>query len=139
MISGLSHITLIVSDLDRMTEILETIFDARLIYDSGDATFSVSKECFFDIGGTWVVIMEGSPLSDRSYNHIAFKIGEADFDDYHRRIEDAGLDLRPPRPRVEGEGRSMYFYGPDNHLFELHTGTLETRLQRYAQKLEEVT
>ena len=49
------------------------------------------------------------------------------------RIEALGLDLLPPRPRVEGEGRSLYFYGPDNHLFELHTGTLEERLARYAK------
>ena len=32
---------------------------------------------------------------------------------------------------MTGEGRSLYFYDDDNHLFELHTGTLEERLQRY--------
>ena len=25
----------------------------------------------------------------------------------------------------------LYFYDDDNHLFELHTGTLEERLERY--------
>ena len=49
------------------------------------------------------------------------------------------LDLLPPRPRVEGEGRSLYFYGPDNHLFELHTGTLAERLARYAKGREGAT
>jgi hypothetical protein len=34
-------------------------------------------------------------------------------------------------PRVEGEGESQYFYDFDNNLFELHTGTLAQRLQRY--------
>ncbi len=33
-----------------------------------------------------------------------------------------------------GEGHSLYFYDHDNHLFELHTGTLEERLARYAQE-----
>ena len=47
------------------------------------------------------------------------------------RIRKAGLDLEPPRARVEGEGRSIYFYDHDNHLFELHTGTLKERLGRY--------
>ena len=42
------------------------------------------------------------------------------------------LDMRPPRPRVEDEGRSIYFYDDDNHMFELHTGTLADRLERYA-------
>jgi len=44
-----------------------------------------------------------------------------------------GLTLRPPRPRVGGEGRSLYVYDFDGHLFELHSGTLDERLERYAQ------
>jgi len=35
-----------------------------------------------------------------------------------------------------GEGRSIYFYDHDNHLFELHTGNLEERLARYAADTE---
>ena len=42
-----------------------------------------------------------------------------------------GLDVKPPRPRVDGEGQSLYFHDHDNHLFELHTGTLDERLARY--------
>jgi hypothetical protein len=34
---------------------------------------------------------------------------------------------------VAGEGHSLYFYDYDNHMFELHTGTLEERLTRYAE------
>lgn len=44
-----------------------------------------------------------------------------------------GVEIKPPRPRVEGEGQSLYFYDFDKHLFELHTGTLAQRLQRYVQ------
>ena len=47
-----------------------------------------------------------------------------------------GLEMHPPRQRVEGEGRSIYFYDDDNHMFELHTGTLTERLARYAKGLE---
>ena len=32
---------------------------------------------------------------------------------------------------MEGEGRSLYFYDFDNHLFEIHTGTLSQRLAGY--------
>lgn len=136
MTSGLSHITLIVSDLDRMQHILEEVFKARCVYDSGTEQFSISEERFFDIGGVWVATMKGDPLPERSYNHIAFKIDEAEFDARLARIEALGLDLLPPRPRVEGEGQSLYFFGPDNHLFELHTGTLADRLARYAKGRE---
>ena len=44
-----------------------------------------------------------------------------------------GVDVRPPRPRVAGEGESLYFYDFDNHLFELHTGTLAHRLRSYQE------
>ena len=136
MIEGLSHMTFIVRDLERMTAILEGIFDAREVYASDAEQFLLSREKFFLIGEIWVAIMEGEKLPERSYNHIAFKIDDADFDDYLERIGGLGLEMRPPRPRVEGEGRSIYFYDDDNHMFELHTGTLSQRLARYASRLE---
>ena len=43
------------------------------------------------------------------------------------------FEIRRPRERVPGEGRSVYFYDSDNHLFELHTGTLAERLERYGR------
>lgn len=132
MSGGLSHITFIVSDLDRMQQVLERVFAARCVYASGSEQFSLSEERFFLIGETWVAIMKGDPLPGRSYNHAAFHVAEAELDQRRAEVEALGLEMRPERPRVAGEGRSVYFYGPDNHLFELHTGTLEERLARYA-------
>lgn len=132
MIEGLSHMTFIVSDLDRMEEVLIKVLGARRLYDSGDETFSISRERFFDVGGLWVATMEGDPLGARTYNHIAFKIADSDYDACLARIEALGLDVREGRARVTGEGRSIYFYDHDNHMFELHTGTLQERLKRYA-------
>lgn len=137
MIGGLSHITFIVRDLDRMERILTVMLGARKVYDSGDETFSLSRERFFLAGEgereIWIAIMEGEPLPARTYNHVAFAIAEDDYDECLRRARDLGLDLREGRSRVEGEGRSIYFHDDDNHLFELHTGTLEQRLARYAR------
>ena len=70
----------------------------------------------------------------KSYNHIAFKIDESDYEMYLKRIENLGLEIKAGRKRVIGEGNSIYFYDYDNHLFELHTGTLETRLLRYQKE-----
>ena len=132
-IEGLSHITFVVRDLERMSAFLEQVFEAKEVYASGDATFSVSREKFFLVGGVWVAIMEGEALPERTYNHTAFKVSEADFDAYAARVRAVGVDVKPERPRVEGEGRSIYFYDHDNHLFEIHTGTLDQRLKRYEQ------
>ena len=131
MIDGLSHITFIVSDLDKMEVILMKVLDAKKIYDSGDRTYSLSKERFFDIGGIWVATMEGEPLRDKTYNHVAFKMAVEDYDKKLQRIQALGLEVREGRSRVDGEGRSIYFYDFDNHMFELHSGTLQDRLRRY--------
>ena len=142
MIHGLSHMTFIVQDLDRMETILTAILGARKVYDSGDQTFSLSRERFFLVGGAhgdgdapapiWIAIMEGESLPSRTYNHVAFKIADADYATLLECVRSLGLDVRAGRSRVAGEGRSIYFHDHDNHLFELHTGTLDERLQRYA-------
>lgn len=139
MIEGLSHMTFIVRDLDRMEHVLTTVLDARIVYDSGDRTFSHTRERFFDIAGLWVAIMEGEPLPAKTYNHVAFKIDDADYETYLERVRSLGLSLHKERPRVDGEGRSIYFYDDDNHMFELHTGTLRERLERYARRNEPVS
>lgn len=133
MVEGISHLTFIVKDLECATRFFKSVFDAEEVYASGDKTFSLTKEKFFLIGGQWIAVMEGNSLSERTYNHVAFKIREEDFDMYKLRVEALGLDFKPPRQRVEGEGRSLYFYDFDNHLFELHTGTLTERLTRYSR------
>jgi catechol 2,3-dioxygenase-like lactoylglutathione lyase family enzyme len=133
VIEGLSHMTFVVRDLDRMTKILTGILGAKEVYCSGQETFSVAREKFFQVGDLWIAVMEGEPPPSRTYNHVAFKIGDADFDAYEAKVKALGLDIRPPRERVAGEGRSIYFYDDDNHLFELHTGTLAERLERYAK------
>ncbi len=116
-----------------MGEFLRTIFDAEEVYDSKEKNYSLSYEKFFIIGGTWIAVMEGEPLSERSYKHVAFKVSNSEFDEYVSRIKQLGLEVKPGRDRVEGESRSIYFYDYDNHLFELHTGTLQDRLLRYSQ------
>ena len=137
MIEGLSHITFIVRDLIRMEKILVGVLGAKKIYDSEAKTFSVSREKFYLVGAeptaVWVAVMEGEKLPTRTYNHVAFKISEADYQTCLERVESLGLETREGRSRVEGEGRSIYFHDDDNHLFELHTGTLAERLKRYAR------
>src|SRR5262245_9765149 len=134
VIEGLSHITLVVENLDRTADLLRRIFDAQEVYSSGDSMFSISPEKLLVVGGVWLAIMEGKTLTERSYRHVAFKVPETELDSYVERVRALGLEFRPPRPRVEGEGRSLYFYDYDNQLFELHTGTLEQRLARYARR-----
>ncbi|SHJ20304.1 VOC family protein [Lutispora thermophila] len=95
MISGISHITFIVEDLEKATKFFKKVFDAEEVYYSGDKTF---------------------------------------YDMYLERIQRLGLEIKEGRNRIDEEGRSIYFYDYDNHLFELHTGTLESRLLSYKER-----
>ncbi|WP_088810369.1 MULTISPECIES: FosX/FosE/FosI family fosfomycin resistance hydrolase [Listeria] len=131
MIRGLSHMTFIVADLDKATLFFEKIFDAKEVYASGDQTFSLAEEKFFLIDDIWIAIMKGETPLQKTYNHIAFKIETDDFEHYYARIQALGLEIKETRARISGEGESIYFYDFDQHLFELHTGTLGTRLEAY--------
>ncbi|MFC7421528.1 FosX/FosE/FosI family fosfomycin resistance hydrolase [Iodobacter arcticus] len=135
-IQHLSHPTFIVKDLERMAYFLCEGLGAVEIYDSQAQHFSLSHEKFFSLGSLWLAAMQGDPPAERSYQHVAFKIEEHELASYQARLEALGVDIKPPRPRVKGEGQSLYFYDFDNHLFELHTGTLTQRLARYSEDTE---
>ena len=133
MISGLSHITFIVHDLDKMTHIIAEVLGGREVYASGAEQYSISPEKFFDVGGIWIAVMQGDDLPTQTYNHVAFKVSVQQLAKAKLAIEKLGLELREPRPPIAGEAQSLYFYDDDNHLFELHTGTLEDRLAAYQE------
>jgi len=130
-IEGLSHLTFIVRDLQRAARFFCEGLGAREVYDSHARNFSLSQEKFFLLGDIWVVCMEGQPSGERTYRHTAFKVADADLPDFEQRLRALGIEIKPPRSRAEGEGLSLYFYDYDDHLFELHSATLEQRLDRY--------
>ena len=131
---GLSHLTFIVRDLTLAARFFCGGLGAREVYDSAARHFSLSHEKFFDLDGLWIVAMQGKPPTERSYRHVAFAVAEADLPHYAARLTAIGAEVRPPRPRVVGEGQSLYVYDFDNHLFELHAGTLAERLENYQKQ-----
>ncbi len=133
MVCGLSHLTFVVHDLEKSAELFRIVFDAEEIYHSGDNYFGISREKFLLVCGLWVCLMEGEPLPERTYNHVAFAIPDEEYERCLERIQSLGLEIRPGRPRVPAEGRSIYFYDYDNHLFELHTGDLASRMAWYSE------
>jgi len=130
---GISHATFVVRDLERMARLICDGLGGREVYDSAKKNFSVSHEKFFLVGGTWIAAMQGDAPDQRTYSHLAFKVSETALPEFEKRLRGLGVEIKPPRSRVEGEGQSLYFYDFDNHLFELHTGTLAQRLQRYTE------
>jgi len=131
-VQGVSHITFIVRDLERMASFLCEGLGATEVYDSTARNFSLSREKFFVLGGIWLAAMEGDPPAERSYRHLAFKVEASELPDFEARLRAIGAEIKTARARIPGEGQSLYFYDFDNHLFELHTGTLDERLKHYS-------
>lgn len=132
-LQGISHLTFLVHDLERMAAFLCQGLGGREVYDSGERKHSLSREKFFLLGGVWIAAMQGQPPAQRHYQHVAFAVDAAALPGYRQRLEALGVEFLPTRPRIDGEGESLYFHDFDNHLFELHTGTLRQRLECYAQ------
>jgi len=116
----------VVEDLQQTAIFWERIFGAKEVYSSSTAKYFLTNDL-------WIALNKGVPLAERTYDHIAFTIQDSDFDGFVERINDVGAEIIQGRTRLDGEGRSVYFYDYDNHLFELHTGTLSERLASYAQ------
>lgn len=130
-IDSLSHITFVVRDVERTARLWRDGLGATEVYDSAARNYSLSREKFFVLGGVWVAVMQGES-SSRSYRHVAFHVAEKEIPEFEHRLRALGAEIRSPRPRVEGEGLSLYFYDYDDNLLELHGGTLVERLRAYS-------
>ncbi|EPJ43400.1 MAG: hypothetical protein OFPI_43230 [Osedax symbiont Rs2] len=63
-IDTLSHITLVVSDIERMTVFLCEGLGAREVFDNNDLNLAVAREKFFVVGDTWLAaIVESRQLN----------------------------------------------------------------------------
>ena len=133
-ITGLSHLTFVVRDLERSARLWIEGLGAKQVYDSGDQFHSRSPERFFLLGGIWIALMQGEPGS-RSYRHAAFEVAADELPAFETRLRALGAEVQTPRPRIEGEGVSLYFHDYDDNLLELHSGTLQQRLAAYTQQL----
>ena len=131
-VTGLSHATFLVADLERTARLFREGLGAREVYDSAGREHSLSREKFFLLGGVWLVAMEGAPLSEPTYRHLAFAVDADELPAFRARLLALGVEVLPGRGRIGGEGQSLYFRDYDNHLFELHAGTLDQRLATYA-------
>lgn len=129
--NGISHLTFIVRDLELTATFLCAGLGADEVYDSSGKDRSLSREKSFVPGGVWLAAMAEEPPATRSYQHVAFAIAESELPVYEARLQALGIEILPSRDRIDGEGQSLYFYDFDNHLFELHTATLNQRLAAY--------
>lgn len=122
-VTGINHITLAVSDVERSLTFYRDLLglEVRAVWPEG---------AYLEAGSLWLCLSldeqtRSAPHPD--YSHIAFTVEEDDFVNLSTRLI---ADCRIWK-QDRSEGSSTYFLDPDGHKLEIHVGSLSSRLQHY--------
>ena len=120
-ISGLNHITLAVSDLDKSVVFYQDLlsFELKKLWTGG---------AYVEVGSLWFSLssdVQTRQAPHPDYTHFAFSVSEEDFEPWVERLTSAGVEAWKNN---RSEGQSFYFLDPDGHKLELHVGNLQSRL-----------
>ncbi|MDR5858380.1 fosfomycin resistance glutathione transferase [Halomonas eurihalina] len=124
MISGINHITIAVSDLERSLQFYRDVlnFSAHVRWNEG---------AYLSVGNLWFCLSCDEPCPKSDYTHIAFDVSSTEFEVYASRIVSLGVEVWK---KNKSEGQSLYILDPDGHKLELHVGSLESRLEELKRK-----
>ncbi|WP_277761002.1 fosfomycin resistance glutathione transferase [Pseudomonas sp. A34-9] len=127
MLTGLNHLTLAVSDLNRSLAFYRDVLQLRV-----EATWDAGA--YLALPGLWLCLSLDSLRSSgpsADYTHYAFSLDAADFSGFVQKLKAANVqEWRDNR----SEGASFYFLDPDGHKLEVHVGDLASRLAACRQK-----
>lgn len=121
MLTGLNHLTLAVTDLDRSVAFYTALPGVRL-------RARWLRGAYLSVGTCWLCLTRSSlPLESASvqYTHYAFSLSQEDFLPMVNILESKQV---PTWQENRSEGSSWYFLDPDGHKLEVHVGDLESRL-----------
>ncbi|WP_407703058.1 FosM family fosfomycin resistance protein [Virgibacillus tibetensis] len=130
-IKNINHLLFSVSNLETSIQFYQNVFDAKLLV-KGKTT------AYFDLDGLWLALNLERDIPRKeihqSYTHLAFSIDEKDFDQIYEKLKRLNVTILKGRPRDEQDKKSIYFTDPDGHKFELHTGSLQDRMNYYKKE-----
>ncbi|WP_040064076.1 fosfomycin resistance glutathione transferase [Pseudomonas batumici] len=123
MLTGLNHLTLAVTNLDRSVDFYESLLGFRLKARWGAGAY-------LSLQDLWLCLSldesrAAQPHAD--YTHYAFSVGQEDFEAFTACLR--GHEVTQWK-RNSSEGDSFYFSDPDGHRLEVHVGTLASRLEQ---------
>jgi catechol 2,3-dioxygenase-like lactoylglutathione lyase family enzyme len=122
MISGLSHITFAVSDLERSLRFYGDLLGLKLLvrWDEG---------AYLTAGEFWICLtldkVASEATNNSSYTHTAFAVPQEEFTALREKLLLCDAEEWQPN---SSPGDSLYFLDPDGHKLEIHARTLPDRL-----------
>lgn len=118
MITGINHITITVSDLEKSFDFYSQNLGMK-------PEVKWASGAYLSAGSLWVCLSVGLPCPSKDYSHIAFNIAEEQFREYSEKLSKLGISTWQEN---SSEGQSLYILDPDGHKLEIHVGNLSTRL-----------
>ncbi|HEX5515543.1 MAG TPA: fosfomycin resistance glutathione transferase, partial [Gammaproteobacteria bacterium] len=121
MITGISHVTLSVSDLERSFSFYTEVLGLKPVAKWARGAYLLAGE-------DWICLSldaETRSGPQAEYTHLAFSVGAAAFSRCAAIICAHGAFIWKDN---KSEGDSLYFLDPDGHKLEIHVGDLESRL-----------
>ncbi|HVU82960.1 MAG TPA: VOC family protein [Rhodanobacteraceae bacterium] len=113
MFDSISHIALVVADPARTARLFESLFATKIV-SRIDA--DGHDETFFNLGNTWFVLVKGAAQRERSGDHVAFHVTDAELHATTEKLKAKNMEFILAR-----SDSSLYFFDYDNHVFELDT------------------
>lgn len=124
MITGLNHITLAVSDLEKSLTFYSELLNFKPLV-------KWRKGAYLSLGDLWLCLSLGSPDQKLDYTHLAFSLDNSDFPRFAEKLEQMQVSQWQ---KNTSEGDSLYFLDPDGHKLEVHLGGLKQRLDSLKQQ-----
>ena len=123
-LSGVHHIALNVSDLDRAEQFYTDVlgFNVAQRFSSG------LRHIMLDAGNSYIALFEVpdlemkphiEQLSEKGYMHFAFKVEENQFQLAIDKLRQNNIDIGEGSVQ-RGKGESVYFQDPDYNHLEIH-------------------
>ena len=119
MLTGLNHITIAVSDLER-----SLAFYIKALGFKGHVKWE--RGAYLSLGDLWLCLSVDKPDEKHDYTHIAFTVSQQNFTDFTNTVIELGIRQWKEN---KSEGDSLYILDPDGHKLEIHTGDLYSRLE----------
>jgi catechol 2,3-dioxygenase-like lactoylglutathione lyase family enzyme len=118
-VTGLNHVTLAVSDLQRSFDFYVSLLGMK-------PHVRWARGAYLSTGNLWFCLSTDQASPAQDYTHVALSVDAAELPQWRRRFSEAQVPLWKENT---SEGDSLYFLDPDGHQLELHAGDLNSRLR----------
>ena len=127
-ISGVNHLTVIVTDLDKSLAFYQLLgFEPLVRWQQG--AYLQSQLAGAAQTPVWLALNLGQAQPGEDYSHLAFSVEPTQWSLLTQQLTAAGVLPARLWQDNRSEGASIYLLDPDGHRLELHLGSVHSRLQ----------